>query len=83
MVEEKPDARVSMEEWPEIVFRFASEYKRSKDENVVKLLGGLWLARYADFVEETRDMDLNDAEKVVHNQMLSFLEKRDLLVEIY
>ncbi|MFQ5887671.1 MAG: glycosyltransferase family 2 protein, partial [Candidatus Hydrothermarchaeales archaeon] len=35
--------------WAEAVVRSASGYKKTKDERIIKLLGGIWLARYASF----------------------------------
>jgi glycosyltransferase involved in cell wall biosynthesis len=69
--------------WAETVIRSASEYKRSKDEKIIELLGGIWLGRYATFAESTKYMNLNVAELDVHKQMLYFLNKRDLLMEIF
>ncbi|RMF91102.1 MAG: glycosyltransferase family 2 protein [Methanobacteriota archaeon] len=69
--------------WAEAVIRASAAYKREKEKGIIELLGGIWLARYASFVESTENMDLNVAELDVHKQMLYFLDKRELLMEIF
>jgi glycosyltransferase involved in cell wall biosynthesis len=69
--------------WAETVIRAASAYKRSRDDKIIEVLGGVWLGRYATYAESTKKMNLNVAELDVHKQMLYFLNKRDLLMEIY
>ncbi|MEE8358688.1 MAG: glycosyltransferase [Candidatus Hydrothermarchaeales archaeon] len=69
--------------WAEVVIRSAAKYKRVKDERIVKLLGGIWVARYSSFAESTAKMDLNVSELDVHKQMLLFLDQRDLLMNIF
>jgi glycosyltransferase involved in cell wall biosynthesis len=75
--------RIDGDIWAETVIRSASLYKRKKDDKIIDLLGGIWLGRYATFVESTKHMNLNVAELDVHKQMLYFLNKRDLLIEIF
>ena len=69
--------------WAETVVRAAAAYKKSKDDKVIEVLGAVWLGRYASFVESTMEMDLNVAELDVHKQMLYFLNRRELLMDIY
>jgi glycosyltransferase involved in cell wall biosynthesis len=69
--------------WAKTVIRSAAAYKKSKDDKIIEMLGGIWLGRYASFVESTRYMNLNVAELDVHKQMLYFLNERDLLMEIF
>ncbi|MFQ5816310.1 MAG: hypothetical protein ACE5G7_07430, partial [Candidatus Hydrothermarchaeaceae archaeon] len=69
--------------WIEAIFKCAAHYKSTASMDNVKLLGGLWLARYADFIEETKNMDLYDTERGVYAQLQSFLDKRDYLLSIY
>lgn len=69
--------------WAETVVRASAHYKKTKDFKIVELLGGIWLGRYASFVDSTRDMNLNVAELDVHKQMLYFLDKRELLLELF
>ncbi|MFQ5975557.1 MAG: glycosyltransferase family 2 protein [Candidatus Hydrothermarchaeales archaeon] len=69
--------------WAETVIRAATKYKKTKDRGIIELLGGIWVVRYASFVILTQNMDLNVAELDVHKQMLLFLDKRDLLMEIF
>jgi hypothetical protein len=69
--------------WAETVIRAAAAYKKSKDDKIIELLGGIWLGRYATYVESTKFMNLNVAELDVHKQMLYFLNHRDLLVKLF
>jgi len=69
--------------WAEVVIRSAAKYKQTKDMEIVKLLGGIWVARYSSFAESTAKMDLNVSELDVHKQMLLFLDQRDLLMNIF
>jgi hypothetical protein len=69
--------------WAETVVRAAALYKRKKEFRIIEVLGGVWLGRYASFAETTKTMNLNVAELDVHKQMLYFLDKRDLLMDIY
>jgi len=69
--------------WAETVVRAAAAYKQNQDDKIIELLGAVWLGRYASFVESTERMNLNVAELDVHKQMLYFLNKRDLLMDIY
>jgi glycosyltransferase involved in cell wall biosynthesis len=69
--------------WAETVVRAAALYKRKKEDRIIEVLGGVWLGRYASFAETTKTMNLNVAELDVHKQMLYFLDKRDLLMDIY
>ncbi len=76
-------SRLDGDTWAEVVIRFAAAYKRKKDMEIINLLGGIWLARYATFVDSTKYMNLNVAELDVHKQMLYFLNKRDLLMSLF
>ncbi|MFQ5816309.1 MAG: hypothetical protein ACE5G7_07425, partial [Candidatus Hydrothermarchaeaceae archaeon] len=69
--------------WIEGIFKCAAHYKRNTSQDTVKLLGGLWLARYANFIEETKNMNLYQTEMVVYDHLVSFLDKRDYLLSIY
>ncbi len=80
MVENKA---MPSEFWIESIFKCAAHYKKAESLDTVKLLAGIWLARYASFVEETENMDLYETEVVVYKQLLSFLSKRDYLLSIY
>jgi len=76
-------AHIDGDMWAETVVRASAAYKRSRDPEIIRLLGGIWLGRYASFVRSTEHMDLNVAELNVHKQMLYFLNQRDLLIEIF
>ncbi len=69
--------------WAETVIRAAAAFKKTRDEKIIDFLGGVWLGRYATFVNSTMRMNLSVAELDVHKQMLYFLNKRDLVMETF
>ncbi len=69
--------------WIEGIFKCAAHYKKTESLDTVRLLAGLWLARYASFIIKTKDMNLYETELVVYEQLQSFLNKRDYLLSIY
>lgn len=75
--------RLDGDAWAETVIRCAAQYKATKDKKIIELLGGIWLGRYATFVESTKYMNLNVTELDVHKQMLYFLNHRDLIMQIF
>jgi len=69
--------------WIESIFKSAAHYKRTGSMDTVRLLAGLWLARYANFIDETKNMNLYETEVVVYELLQSFLSKRDYLLKMY
>jgi len=69
--------------WAEIVYMFAAAYKKKKDKRLIELLGWLWLLRYIEWIHETEGLSLARAEDKCFEQLLAFMVKRDLLLEIY
>jgi glycosyltransferase involved in cell wall biosynthesis len=69
----------TMDLWAESVYHFASSYKKlkRKTEKYVLLdtLKTLWFGRFTNFVIETADMDINQAERIIQKQAHIFEEK--------
>ena len=77
----------SPELWAEIVYTFASLYKNAKKKSekyiLLDSLKTIWLGRFLSFVMETKDTDLNEAERLIQNQARIFEEKFDYFRSIY
>ncbi len=77
---------LNTEEWIKVVFSFACEYKESKKsekEHVVEMLIPFYFARVAKFVEDTKDMDTLEAEKIIEEQLESFVKNKETLIEMF
>ncbi|KAA0008113.1 MAG: glycosyl transferase family 2 [Thermoplasmata archaeon] len=73
--------------WAKIVYNFAASYKRlDKDVDRFVLLEAfkpLWLGRFVSYALEVKDMDVNEAERVIYHQAEVFENNFDYLVSIY
>ena len=73
--------------WVEIVYNFAAAYKRTeRDADKYLLLDSLktlWIGRFVSYADETKDMDINEAEKVLQKQAEVFEGKFDYLRSVY
>lgn len=73
--------------WAEIVYNYAAAYKSAKNIKqknlLINTLKTLWIGRFISFVLETKDMDLDEAEKVLQRQAEIFEQKLDYLQGIY
>ena len=43
----------------------------------------LWMGRFASYVNETKDMETEEAEEEIERQAEIFEEERDYLISIY
>jgi len=81
--EDKLDAEL----WAEIVYNYASAYKKIEQEAdkyfLMDSLKTLWIGRFVSYAQETKDMDINQAEQVLQKQAEVFEEKFDYLRSIY
>ncbi len=81
------DGLFDSELWAEIVFNFAAAFKRNNSEGelyvLLDALKTLWIGRFVSYADETRDMDINGAEKVIQKQAEVFEDKIDYLRSIY
>jgi len=73
--------------WVEIVYNFAAAYKKMEREPdkylLLDSLKTLWIGRFVSYADETKDMDINEAEKVLQKQAEVFEEKFDYLRSVY
>jgi glucosylglycerate synthase len=81
--EDKLDAEL----WAEIVYNYAAAYKKIEQEAdkyfLMDSLKTLWIGRFVSYAQETKDMDINQAEQVLQKQAEVFEEKFDYLRSIY
>jgi len=79
--------RFSPELWAEIVYTFASSYKNIKKKSeryaILDSLKIIWFGRFVSYVNETEDMDLNEAERIIRDQARIFEDKFDYFLSIY
>ncbi|RLF55915.1 MAG: glycosyl transferase family 2 [Thermoplasmata archaeon] len=73
--------------WVKIVYNYASAYKKITSEPdkylLLDSLKTLWIGRFVSYANETKDMDINEAEKVLQKQAEVFEEKFDYLRSVY
>jgi hypothetical protein len=73
--------------WAQIVYNFAAFYKnistKSERDEVLDALRILWLGRFMSYVDETKKLELNEAEKIVQNLARIFEEDIDYFLTIY
>ena len=73
--------------WVEIVYNYAAAYKKTEREAdkylLLDSLKTLWIGRFVSYADETKDMDINEAEKVLQKQAEVFEEKFDYLRSVY
>ena len=78
---------IDSELWAEIVYNYAAAYKdaeRDPDKYILlDSLKTLWIGRFVSYADETKDMDINQAEKVLQKQAEVFEQKFDYLRSIY
>lgn len=81
--EDKLDAEL----WAEIVYNYAASYKKIEQKAdkyfLMDSLKTLWIGRFVSYAQETKDMDINQAEQVLQKQAEVFEGKFDYLRSIY
>jgi len=75
---EKPD--IGEELWSKIVFDCIAAFSENKGK-VIDALIPLWLGRNYSFVQETKEMENSEAEKLIRQQAKVFFKNRGYLVE--
>lgn len=78
------DFSIETENWVNILYDLAAAYHHWKGEKrrvMISLMTPLYYARVASFVNQTKEMNNDEAEKVVENQALIFEEKKDYLIQ--
>lgn len=75
------------ETWAKTIYHMAAAYKRSGTEKkkilILDALHDLWMCKYAHFVQETQDMSIKEAEKIIKKQAEAFERLIPYLKEIY
>ncbi|MDY6965338.1 MAG: glycosyl transferase family 2 [Halobacteriota archaeon] len=83
----KKPVRIGPELWAKLVFSMASAYKNTDDKEerlrVLDTLRILWLGRFASFVEETKGMEVEVAEKKLEEQAEIFKENMGYMTAMY
>jgi len=81
------DMSFDSELWVEVVYNYAAAYKMTESEPdkylLLDSLKTLWIGRFVSYAEETKDMDINEAETILQKQAEVFEEKFDYLRSIY
>lgn len=82
---QKDPVDITPDLWARIVYNMAAAYKRNgeKRTNILDALRILWMGRFASYVNDTKDMDTNDAEREIERQAEIFEQERDYLKSIY
>jgi hypothetical protein len=79
--------RFDAEMWAEIVYNYATAFKNVNDESekykLLDSLKTLWIGRFVSYAIEAKDMDMNEAEKIIQKQAEVFEDKFDYLRSIY
>lgn len=66
--------------WSDVVFNLLDEYIQGKDRSL-QVLQAFWYARYASFIEETKDLTLEETEEKVYENFEHFWNSRDKLLK--
>jgi len=78
---------IDSELWTEIVYNYAASFKDiERDPDKYLLLDSLktlWIGRFVSYATETKDMEINEAEKVLQKQAEIFETKINYLRSIY
>lgn len=65
--------------WAQIVYHSLNYYeqKRDRKEGILEILRILWQGRLASFAIETKDLDMEQSEKVIQQQAGAFKEYKE------
>jgi len=81
------DGNFNSELWSEIVFNYASAYKKITNEKdkytLLDSIKTLWLGRFVSYAKEVEEKDINEAEKIIQKQARIFEDKIGYLKSIY
>ncbi len=77
------NGELDMERWIETVFSFALAYKKAKSDSIVEAMIPYYFARIANFVENTKKLSTEEAEKVVEEQVQAFFDSKNLLIKMW
>lgn len=81
----KEPVDIRPELWAKIVYEMAAAYKKNgeKRTQLLDALRILWLGRFTSYVNDTKDMGPEEAEKEIESQAAIFEHERDYLLSIY
>jgi len=73
------------EDWAKIVFDFAATFHRWKKDrkNLVDIMRPLYYARVASFINRTKDMTTQEAERVIEQQAQTFEALKPYLLKVW
>jgi hypothetical protein len=76
---------IAPELWAKIVYNLAAAYKHHEEKRtrILDALRVLWLGRFITYVNETRGMEPNEAEREIEKQAEIFERERDYLISLY
>jgi len=74
------DGMVNADEWVKLVYDSAAAFRKF-GKDVVEAMIPLYFSRVAGFVEETKDMDSEEAENVIEKQLERFFDMKGYLVK--
>ena len=82
---QKEPVDIPPELWAKIVYSMAAAYKKNKAEriHILDALRILWLGRFTSYVNDTKDMNTEEAEREIERQAQIFEQERDYLISIY
>ena len=73
--------------WAEIVYNYAAAFKSAQNIEqknlLIDTLKTIWIGRFVSYALETKDMDIDEAEKVIQKQAEIFEQKLNYLRGIY
>ncbi|TGC09784.1 glycosyltransferase [Methanolobus halotolerans] len=76
------DEQLGADHWARIVWYIYKEYSKTYDINLIDALRVMWLARFAAFYNECKDMDFTEAEARIRENAIIFEElQQDILME--
>ena len=79
--------KLNSEIWSRIVFNYAAAWKKVQSDDdkyeLIDSLKTLWLGRFVSYAVEVKDMDINEAEKIIQDQAQIFEKNFDYLKSAY
>jgi hypothetical protein len=81
----KNNFSMPLEDWAKIIYDFAATYHRWKRDRgkLVEIMRPLYYARVASFINETQDMNSEQAEEVIEKQAQIFESLKPYLLDIW
>ncbi len=82
ITEHKEDIDIDDELWVDLIYTFALTAHKTKEyERVAKLMLPFYFGRIAHFVKNTRGISNEEAERMIDEQLKTFLDKREDLID--